>query len=488
MFGAVAKHRKAPSNEAAAGRRSDQGDGPRGSREGGAVGGGSSGASKSKTGGASGKKEKTGTGKKGTLLGEEEEERAWGDLGLEDWLVRSCDSMGLKRPTDVQWNCIPPALQGRNIMASAKTGSGKTAAFALPILQNLSMDPYGVYALVLTPTRELAFQIKDQFSALGTSMHLREEVVVGGMDMMKQAKALCHRPHVVIATPGRLADHVLSSNGVKDALKRVAFVVFDEADRLLEECFASHLSTILEVLPERRTTMLFSATITASISELQEMSMVDCFQFAADDPKTTVDTVKEQYCHMPVTVKDCYLAHLVRNTEAESLIIFTATRKTCQYVCLLLEELGEEVCALHSDLKQQKRLASLDKFKGGRVRILVATDVASRGLDIPTVELVINYDIPKVATDYIHRVGRTARAGRSGTAISLITQYDVELLHRVEEHTGKKLEDAGVREDDVLELLTEVMKGRRVARVKMLELDSEGQDERRRGGLKRKHE
>jgi len=423
---------------------------------------------------------------KGILLAGEAEERRFDQLGLDRSLVMSCESMGLRRPTDVQWACIPPALQGRNIMASAQTGSGKTAAFALPILQILSRDPFGVFALVLTPTRELAFQIRDQFAALGAPMQLRELVIVGGLDMMTQAQGLCRRPHVVIATPGRLADHMKSSVGVAEAFRRTRFLVMDEADRLLEECFEPDLAAVLDALPANRVTMLFSATITHSISELQRMALEDCFQFAADDPQTTVSTVTEHYCHMPITVKDCYLVHVIRESKAPSLIVFAGTRKTCQYVTLLLEELGEEVAALHSGLKQQKRLASLDKFKAGRVRVLVATDVASRGLDIPTVELVVNYEIPKNPKDYIHRVGRTARAGRSGLALSLVSQYDVGLLQEVEAHTGKQMQDAGVAEDEVLELMTEVMKGRRIARVKMLEVESEGQDDRRRGGLKRK--
>jgi ATP-dependent RNA helicase DDX49/DBP8 len=271
------------------------------------------------------------------LLVREAEERSFEMLGLEPWLVKSCHSMGLKRPTDVQWNCIPPALKGRNIMGSAQTGSGKTAAFALPILQMLSRDPFGVYAVVLTPTRELAFQIRDQFAALGAPMQLREFVVVGGLDMMQQAQQLCRRPHVVIATPGRLADHVKSSVGVADVLKRTRFLVMDEADRLLEPCFEPDLAAILDALPAQRVTMLFSATITASISELQHMALSDCFQFQADDPKTTVTTVTEQYCHMPITVKDCYLIHLLRESKSPALIIFTGTRKTCQYLTLLLE-------------------------------------------------------------------------------------------------------------------------------------------------------
>ena len=428
-------------------------------------------------------------GRRGGLLAGEQEERAFQAVGLETWLVKACAGVGLTRPTDVQWHCIPAVLQGRNVMASAETGSGKTAAFALPILQLLAKDPFGVFALVLTPTREMAFQIQEQFAVLGASIGLRQSVVVGGLDMMRQATELCKRPHVVVATPGRLADHIKSSHGVAAALKKTRFLVLDEEDRLFEETFAKELGAILSALPHGRRTLLFSATMTQNIQELQAMgALSNCFQFEAHNPKTTVRTIQELYCHVPVLVKDCYLARIVREHEGKSMIVFAGTKSNCMYVALLLEELGQLVTPLHSGLKQGRRLASLDKFKGGRCKILVATDVASRGLDIPAVELVINYDIPKDHKDYIHRVGRTARAGRAGKAISLVTQYDVALVHNIEASTGKQMEDAGVHEDGVVELMSEVMKARRKAKVEMLELDSQGQDDKRRKGLKRKHE
>ena len=417
-----------------------------------------------------------------------EDQRSFDATGLENWLVKSCNGVGLTRPTDVQWHCIPEVLAGRDVMASAETGSGKTAAFALPILQLLNKDPFGIFALVLTPTRELAFQIEEQFAALGPSMGLRQCVVVGGLDMMRQATELCKRPHVVIATPGRLADHIESSHGVAAALRKTRILVLDEADRLFEATFEKELGVILGALPQERRTLLFSATMTQSIQELQAMgAMKNCFQFEAHNPKTTVRTIRELYCHVPVLVKDCYLTHLVREHEGQSMIIFAGTKTNCMYVALLLEELGQLVTPLHSGLKQGRRLASLDKFRSGRCKILVATDVASRGLDIPSVELVINYDIPKDHKDYIHRVGRTARAGRAGKSMSLVTQYDVALVQNIEKFTGKEMEDAGVGEDDVIGLMSEVMKAKRKAKVEMLELDSQGQDDKRRKGLKRKN-
>ena len=429
----------------------------------------------------------SGAGSAGSLLAGEEEVRTFEALGLESWLVKACNGMGLTRPTDVQWHCVPEVLGGRDVMASAETGSGKTAAFALPILQKLAANPFGVFAVVLTPTRELAFQIEEQFSALGASIGLRQAVVVGGLDMMRQATALCQRPHVVVATPGRLADHIRSSDGAAAALARTQVLVLDEADRLFEPCFEGPLACILGALPAKRRTLLFSATMTQSIHDLQAMgALTNCFQFEAHTPTTTVRTVRELYCHAPMLVKDCYLAHLVKAHAAAGMIVFAGTKNNCMYVTLLLQELGHDVTPLHSGLKQSRRLASLDKFRGGRSTILVATDVASRGLDIPSVELVINYDIPKDEKDYIHRVGRTARAGRAGKSVSLVTQYDVALLQNIEAHTGKTMEDAGVSEEQVLPLMTAVMKARRVAKMEMLELDQQHDDSRRKG-LVRKH-
>lgn len=286
---------------------------------------------------------------RGGLMAGNQEERTFEAIGLENWLVKSCNGVGLTRPTDVQWHCIPAVLKGRDVMASAETGSGKTAAFALPILQLLARDPFGIFALVLTPTRELAFQIEEQFAALGSSIGLRRTVVVGGLDMMRQATELCKRPHVVIATPGRLADHIKSSHGVSAALKKCKFLVLDEADRLFEATFERDLVVILGALPQDRRTLLFSATMTQSIQELQEMgALKNCFQFEAHNPKTTVRTIQELYCHVPVLVKDCYLAHVVRENEGKSMIIFAGTKTNCMYIALLLEELGQLVTPLHS--------------------------------------------------------------------------------------------------------------------------------------------
>ncbi|XP_039084300.1 probable ATP-dependent RNA helicase DDX49 isoform X1 [Hyaena hyaena] len=423
-------------------------------------------------------------------------------LGLSSWLVEQCRQLGLKQPTPVQLGCIPAILEGRDCLGCAKTGSGKTAAFVLPILQKLSEDPYGIFCLVLTPTRELAYQIAEQFRVLGKPLGLKDCIIVGGMgtggpgrlwvgnprslrpplprptsstppaDMVAQALELSRKPHVVIATPGRLADHLRSSNTF--SIKKIRFLVMDEADRLLEQgCtdFTADLETILSAVPARRQTLLFSATLTDTLRELQGLATNQPFFWEAQAPVRTVEQLDQRYLLVPEKVKDAYLVHLIQNFQDEhedwSIIIFTNTCKTCQILCMMLRKFNFPTVALHSMMKQKERFAALAKFKSSIYRILIATDVASRGLDIPTVQVVINHNTPGLPKIYIHRVGRTARAGRQGQAITLVTQYDIHLVHAIEEQIKKKLEELSVEEAKVLQILTQVNVVRRECEIKL---------------------
>ena len=347
----------------------------------------------------------------------------------------------------------------------AQTGSGKTAAFALPVLHSLARDPYGVFNLVLTPTRELAFQIADQYKAFGSGQNVRVSVVVGGLDGQEQAKQLERRPHVVIATPGRLKALIDGNVTLAKVFKRTAFLILDEADRLLDESFEEDLGTILECLPAMRQTLLFSATITRALVTLQKELLEDAFVFEAYEGLQTASGLRETVSVVPAKVKEVYLTYLLRNLdeyEVRSVIVFAGTKKNCENLVLLLEELDIPVTALHSGLAQRERMASLDSFKGGRKNILVCTDVGSRGLDIPEVDLVVNFDLPKLPSDYVHRVGRTARAGRSGWSLSFASQYDVELLKAIECETGRRMEEFKFDEAKVLKLLSSVYTARRL--------------------------
>ncbi|KAH7930106.1 DEAD-domain-containing protein [Leucogyrophana mollusca] len=419
--------------------------------------------------------------------------------------------MSIRVPTEIQAACIPPLLSGRDCIGNAKTGSGKTVAFAIPILQRLSDDPYGVFALVLTPTRELAFQIAEQFAVLGAGLSVRTSVVVGGMDMMAQALELGSRPHVIVATPGRIVDHLRSSSGEWD-LSRVKFLVLDEADRLLTSTFAPELAYLFNVLPKERQTCLFTATLTPSIDALAEApprpGKMKPFIHKMESTVETVATLKQHYVLVPSHVREPYLYHVLcnppentipmrrappepvqstknkvkpkgrpsrKNTVAEEdeliqpppTIIFCTKPRTAAYLTNLLKTLSIRSTALHSRLTQRERLNSLSLFRASVVPVLVSTDVGARGLDIEGVAMVINWDLPNEPEEYTHRVGRTARAGKSGVAISFVTEKDEDRMIRIEERIGTKLVGMTLPEDQVLKKLNAVSTAKRLANMEL---------------------
>ncbi|KAI5614678.1 putative ATP-dependent RNA helicase DDX49, partial [Silurus asotus] len=393
-------------------------------------------------------------------------------LGLSEWLVVQCRQMGIARPTPVQEHCMPAILEGRDCLGCAKTGSGKTAAFVLPVLQKLSEDPYGIFCLVLTPTRELAYQIAEQFRALGKPLGLRDCIIVGGMDMVTQGLELSKKPHVVVATPGRLADHIRSSDTFD--MKRLRFLILDEADRLLEQgCtdFTKDLEVILSAVPAKRQTLLFSATLTDTLQELKSVAMNKPFYWEHKSEVRTVEELDQRYILTPEKVKDAYLVSLIQKFQDEhddwSIMIFTNTCKHCQILTMMLREFKFPAISLHSMMKQKQRFANLAKFKSNIYKILIATDVAARGLDIPTVQVVINHNTPGLPKIYIHRVGRTARAGRNGVSITLVTQYDIHLVNAIEEQIQTKLKEYPIQEKEVLKILTQVNVTRRQCEIKL---------------------
>uniref|UniRef100_A0A2I3HCJ6 RNA helicase n=1 Tax=Nomascus leucogenys TaxID=61853 RepID=A0A2I3HCJ6_NOMLE len=349
---------------------------------------------------------------------EEEETKTFKDLGVTDVLCEACDQLGWTKPTKIQIEAIPLALQGRDIIGLAETGSGKTGAFALPILNALLETPQRLFALVLTPTRELAFQISEQFEALGSSIGVQSAVIVGGIDSMSQSLALAKKPHVIIATPGRLIDHLENTKGFN--LRALKYLVMDEADRILNMDFETEVDKILKVIPRDRKTFLFSATMTKKVQKLQRAALKNPVKCAVSSKYQTVEKLQQYYIFIPSKFKS-------------------------------------------------KRLGSLNKFKAKARSILLATDVASRGLDIPHVDVVVNFDIPTHSKDYIHRVGRTARAGRSGKAITFVTQYDVELFQRIEYLIGKKLPVFPTQDDEVMMLTERVAEAQRFARMELRE-------------------
>ena len=402
----------------------------------------------------------------------------FGQLGLDDWLVQTLDGLGMQRPTAVQQACIPAILAGRDVLAAAKTGSGKTATFALPMLQALSRDPFGIFGLILTPTRELAIQIGEQFKALGSLFNPTVTVVTGGVDAVALASAMSQRrPHILIATPGRLAD-MLESGAGKDylVLNRLRFLVLDEADRLVgsESSFmrkdGGEMDIILKaVLPNQSLQLLlFSATLEQSAKSFFQTlgRSSDPFEYRQPGDFGVSASIRQVYLLVPSQVQDCYLVHLIRDRLRYGLmIVFVAKCKTAELMAQVLRRLDIEALSLHSRMSQRNRLASLDRFRSGKSQVLVCTDVASRGLDIPAVNTVINLDLPLDARDYIHRVGRTARAGRSGLAISLPNEMDVALIENIEAKLRHPLEPLlpVPEEAKVLETLDKIVKAKREA-------------------------
>ena len=491
------------------------------------------------------------------------------DLGLTEPLVQTCKALGFKRPTPVQRHIIPFLLQEEfaHVLALASTGSGKTAAFVLPILHRLSSDPYGIYAVIVSPTRELAKQIHQQVLALGSSYNVESTLVVGGMDITKQSSALEHKkPHFVVATPGRLAELLRGPSPPK--LQHVRFLVLDEADRLLtaNSGFEKDVAELLlHCNRNKRTqcqTLLFSATMTRSLESVEEIAgagkgrlplkkfvirddennknknnkrqkledsddketenNVECGNDEIDldaEKKATEEALtpkipaglKQEYIFMPSRVRDAYLLTTIRqilsnggrskdtkgrhawrggrkvaikspddNSDSEgdedegkcrSTIVFVSTCERAALVSGILTEVGVENVALHSLLSQNRRLAALAKFKSQQVRVLVATDIASRGLDVPSVDLVINSELPRNPVSYVHRIGRTARAGRRGRAISLVSEQDVSLVHAAEEITQRPLEKCTeITDDAAIRMLGPVTKAARLAKMKLMDI------------------
>ncbi|ODQ66548.1 ATP-dependent RNA helicase DBP8 [Nadsonia fulvescens var. elongata DSM 6958] len=414
--------------------------------------------------------------------------KSFTNLGVSKWLNESLSQMAITTPSAIQTACIPAVLEGRDCIGGAKTGSGKTIAFAAPILTKWSEDPSGIYGLVLTPTRELALQIAEQFAALGANMNLKTCVVVGGVDMVQQTIELQRRPHIVIATPGRLADHIKSSGEeTVGGLRRVKFLVLDEADRLLSESFASDLSECINILPnpQDRQTLLFTATVTDAVRALKDRPVKEgkkapfVHEVPADIAIPT--TLSQTYIFIPSYVREAYLYALLTLEEnaKKSAIVFVNRTRTAETLRRMLQILGVKATSLHSEMPQSERMNALGRFRAEAARVMIATDVAGRGLDIPLVEMVVNFDIPADADDYVHRVGRTARAGRAGESVSFVTERDVTRIQNIEERVNSKMTKyEGLSENKIIkDSLQDASEAKREATMAM---EKEGFGEKRR--------
>ena len=370
---------------------------------------------------------------------------SFSQLSLAPSLARAVADMGYETMTPIQEQAIPVVLEGRDVMGAAQTGTGKTAAFSLPLIQrmlkheNASTSParHPVRALVLLPTRELADQVAQQVKAYAKYTQIRSAVVFGGMDMKPQTIELKAGVEILVATPGRLLDHIEAKNCV---LNQVEYVVLDEADRMLDIGFLPDLERILSYLPKQRTTLLFSATFSPEFRRLSSSYLQNPVTIEVARPNQTASTVKQHFFSTPTDEKLHALVTLLKQKEIKQSFVFVNSKLGCARLARSLEKFGLKATALHGDKSQDERLKALEAFKSGAVDLLVATDVAARGLDIKDVPAVFNFDLPFNAEDYVHRIGRTGRAGASGVAISFVAPSDGRLVVDLEKLLKTKIE------------------------------------------------
>eukprot|EP00268_Persea_americana_P023491 TRINITY_DN2307_c0_g1_i5.p1 TRINITY_DN2307_c0_g1~~TRINITY_DN2307_c0_g1_i5.p1 ORF type:complete len:759 (+),score=188.63 TRINITY_DN2307_c0_g1_i5:195-2471(+) len=375
------------------------------------------------------------------------------DLNLSRPLLRSCESLGYHKPTPIQAACVPLALTGRDICGSAITGSGKTAAFTLPVLERLLFRPKRVLAirvLVLTPTRELAHQVHSMIEKLAQFTDIRCCLVVGGLSMKMQEVALRSMPDIVVATPGRMIDHLRNSQSV--GLEDLAVLILDEADRLLELGFSAEIGELVRLCPKRRQTMLFSATMTEEVDELVKLSLTRPVRLSADPSTKRPAALTEEVVRirrMREVNQEAVLLALCSKTFTSKVIIFSGTKQAAHRLKIIFGLAGFKSAELHGNLTQVQRLEALELFRKQQVDFLIATDVAARGLDIIGVQTVINFACPRDITSYVHRVGRTARAGREGYAVTFVTDNDRSLLKAIAKRAGSMLKNRTVAEQSI---------------------------------------
>lgn len=359
------------------------------------------------------------------------------EFALDPRLLEAVEELGFTEPTPIQRDAIPPALEGRDVLACAMTGSGKTAAFLLPILQHLLGKPRGVTrVLILTPTRELAAQIEEHFRLLARRTPLKGAAVFGGVPMGPQERAFRAGVDVIVATPGRLLDHLSRPYARLDHLTHL---VLDEADRMLDMGFLPDIRRVLAHLPARRQTLLFSATLPAPIAELAREMLRSPATLNVERRAAPATGVSHMLYPVAQTLKSPLLLHLLQSREVESAVVFTRTKHRANRVAEYLTRHGVGCERLHGNRSQSQRTAALSSFKSGESRVLVATDIAARGIDVQGISHVINFDLPGAAEDYIHRVGRTARAEATGDALTFVSPEDEPALRQIEKAIGRTL-------------------------------------------------
>ena len=362
------------------------------------------------------------------------------DLGLIAPILRALDAQGYAEPTPIQAGAIPPALLGRDVLGCAQTGTGKTCAFATPILQRLNADvvvgPRYIRSLILTPTRELALQIQESFEAYGRNLPLRSAVIFGGVGQQPQVDKIKRGLDILVATPGRLLD--LQGQGLLD-LSRVEIFVLDEADRMLDMGFIHDVRRVLKLLPPKKQTLFFSATMPPEVMDLVNGLLHDPARVAVDPVSSPVEVIDQKLCFVDKGNKSKLLSHLIREMRVKNALVFTRTKHGANKVAGDLMKAGISAAAIHGNKSQTARQQALSDFKAGRIQVLVATDIAARGIDIEELSHVFNYNLSEVPETYVHRIGRTGRAGHGGCAVSFCDFAEKEYLRGIEKLIGRKI-------------------------------------------------
>ncbi|MBN2898821.1 MAG: DEAD/DEAH box helicase [Clostridia bacterium] len=355
---------------------------------------------------------------------------------LDNRIKRGISDLGFIKPLEVQLEAVPKILEGKDLIVQSQTGSGKTAAFGIPICQQLDETTEAVQALILTPTRELTVQVSEELAAIGRYKELSVEAIVGKESMQEQRRALKQNPHIIVATPGRIMDHIINKNVKLDDVK---YLVIDEADEMLIMGFKEQLEAIIEKLPKERVTLLFSATMPEQVRYLSELFMKSPEQIEVTAEVSTVEKIEQIYYAVDGLKKSKFLKQMLMREDPRKAIIFLNTREQVDTLYDEMKTWGYYVTAIHGGVEQKERQQRINNFKCGRARILLSTDLASRGLHVHDLTHVINYGVPFENEQYVHRIGRTGRVDQNGIAITLVTSRDAERFEQLQAYLGYKI-------------------------------------------------
>ena len=375
------------------------------------------------------------------------------DLDIIKPILRAVEEAGYEQPTEIQENSIPVVLKGKDILGCAQTGTGKTVAFAIPILQNIvrdkeKNDERNIKALIVAPTRELAIQIEENFAMYSKYLDIKDTVIFGGVNQSSQVRKIKAGVDVLIATPGRLLD---LSNQKHVDLKNVKYFVLDEADRMLDMGMIHDVKKIISRLPKERQNLLFSATMPKEVMKLVNSILKNPVKVEVQPVSSTAEIISQGVYHVPKKNKKSLLIHLLKDESIKSVIVFSRTKHGANKIAKDLEKAGVAAVAIHGNKSQNQRQLALNNFKEGNIRVLVATDIAARGIDIDELSHVINYDLPDVAETYVHRIGRTGRAGASGVAITFCDEEEKAMFRSIEKVIGKSIPVLAEEEYEIIQ-------------------------------------